>query len=309
MTRAPSQLWWTAAELAEARLPDMPTSKRRINDLAARSGWQVAPGFARRRQGRGGGWEYHWTALPHRAQAKILAMAKAPKADARPDRGEAWANYEALTAAAKEKAAERLAHLHSFNALVSAGLSRDAAACDVARVAACAPRTVWNWIKAVDGVEPSDWLAYLAPRHKAAPRTVHKVVCDREFMDLLKADFLRPEQPSFSSCFERVAEICAAKGIAIPVERMARRRMSEEVPRVSQVFAREGEAGLLKCFPPQIRDKTQLGAMEVVNADCHKFDVFVRWLALLHNSAEGRASPLPGRTYPMGSVTGMPRAV
>ena len=31
--------------------------------------------------------------------------------------------------------------------------------------------------------------------------------------------------------------------------------------------------------------------------------------ALLHKSLEGRGSPLPGRIYPTGSVTGMPRAV
>ena len=32
-------------------------------------------------------------------------------------------------------------------------------------------------------------------------------------------------------------------------------------------------------------------------------------MALLHKSLEGRGSPLPGRIYPTGSVTGMPRAV
>jgi transposase len=34
-----------------------------------------------------------------------------------------------------------------------------------------------------------------------------------------------------------------------------------------------------------------------------------RRMALLHKSCEGRASPSPRRTYPTGSVTGMPRAV
>jgi hypothetical protein len=31
--------------------------------------------------------------------------------------------------------------------------------------------------------------------------------------------------------------------------------------------------------------------------------------ALLHKSVEGRTSPIPRQTYPMASVTGMPRAV
>ncbi|WP_420850416.1 transposase domain-containing protein [Parasedimentitalea marina] len=53
--------------------------------------------------------------------------------------------------------------------------------------------------------------------------------------------------------------------------------MDDEVPRLCQVLAREGFAGLLRCFPAQIRDRTTLTALEGVNADCHKFDVFVRW--------------------------------
>jgi len=31
--------------------------------------------------------------------------------------------------------------------------------------------------------------------------------------------------------------------------------------------------------------------------------------ALLHKSVAGQATPFPGRIYPTGSVTGMPRAV
>ena len=50
MTDAPAQTWWTAAEIAEARLPDMPTTKRRVNDLARRQGWASQPGKVRRRK-------------------------------------------------------------------------------------------------------------------------------------------------------------------------------------------------------------------------------------------------------------------
>lgn len=34
----------------------------------------------------------------------------------------------------------------------------------------------------------------------------------------------------------------------------------------------------MRCFPSQIRDRSTLSALEGVNADCHKIDVFVRWL-------------------------------
>ena len=60
MTRiVPAQEWWTADELADSGLPDLPTTKRRINALADREDWRAHPEFTRRRAGRGGGWEYH----------------------------------------------------------------------------------------------------------------------------------------------------------------------------------------------------------------------------------------------------------
>lgn len=59
--------------------------------------------------------------------------------------------------------------------------------------------------------------------------------------------------------------------------RTARRWIERNIPRVTQVLAREGERGLAKCFPPQIRDRSTLTALEAVNADCHKIDVFVQW--------------------------------
>ncbi|MEO0999844.1 MAG: transposase domain-containing protein [Pseudomonadota bacterium] len=53
--------------------------------------------------------------------------------------------------------------------------------------------------------------------------------------------------------------------------------MDRNVPRVTQVFAREGYEGLMRCFPPQVRSRAELHALALVNADVHKFDVFVRW--------------------------------
>ena len=69
-----SQEWWTAAELAEAALPDLPASARRINILATECGWRECAGRARRRAGKGGGWEYHYSLLPSRAQLRLLSM-------------------------------------------------------------------------------------------------------------------------------------------------------------------------------------------------------------------------------------------
>lgn len=54
--------WYTAQELANLRLPSLPTTKRRINSLATRENWNN-----RQRKGRGGGREYHISVLPNAA--------------------------------------------------------------------------------------------------------------------------------------------------------------------------------------------------------------------------------------------------
>jgi putative transposase len=71
-------LWVSAQQIADAAaaglMPGLPTSKRRVNALAARERW-AETGLARVREGRegGGGLEYHVDALPAPARAAWLA--------------------------------------------------------------------------------------------------------------------------------------------------------------------------------------------------------------------------------------------
>ena len=68
--------WYTAAELADLRLPGLPGSKKAINNRAASERWTSqkdedgAP-LARKRSSQGGGWEYHISLLPHAARAAL----------------------------------------------------------------------------------------------------------------------------------------------------------------------------------------------------------------------------------------------
>lgn len=59
--------WLTAQEIADEKLPFMPDTKRGVNLLAEREGWNEHP-YARPRQGRGGGMEYRYMILPATAQ-------------------------------------------------------------------------------------------------------------------------------------------------------------------------------------------------------------------------------------------------
>lgn len=61
--------WKTAEEWAAEDLPGLPSTKRGVNAIATREGWRdLGPEHARKRTGRGGGWEYHVNCLPDEAR-------------------------------------------------------------------------------------------------------------------------------------------------------------------------------------------------------------------------------------------------
>lgn len=276
--RRPDREWWTAAELAEAALPDLPASRQGVELTIKRQGWRQAPGAARRRKSRGGGWEYHWTLLPSRAQQALLAQAApAPGAPAPVDRDALWARFDRLAERTKRKAHRALEAVQTVEALERGGMTRDLACHQVARQFGCSARTVWNWLGRIEGVRSDDRLPHLAPRHGAAVRGETSADCSPEFWEVLKADYLRLEQPSFSACYRRAVRIAKSEGWITLPERTMRRRLEAEVPETTILLCRQGVEALKRLYPSQIRDRTALHAMEAVNADYHRFDVFVRW--------------------------------
>lgn len=275
----PTQEWWTAEEIAAAALPDLPGTKRGVNVLADRADWRGQAGMARRRAGRGGGWEYSWRLFPARAKRKLLADAAAA-VPGQPGRDEAWAWFEGLPGAVQDKARARLRIVQEAEALaVTEG--KHLAVLSVARLHGIGARTIWGWLGMIEGVRSDDRLAYLAPRNRANADAAKARVkdCDPEFFDEIKSDFLRNEAPPFTDCYRRALRIAKAKGWATLPERTMRRRLDAAVSPAVQVLARQGVDALKRLFPVQVRDKTCLGALEAVNADFHKFDVFVRWPA------------------------------
>lgn len=283
MSLEPDHTWWTAEEIAAAALLDLPTTKRRVNAMAERLNWRGHPKFARRRQGQGGGWEYHWTLFPLRARKALLAKTAAP-APIRPktddmDRNAAWLWFEGLSEKTQAVARRRLEILQKVEALAVSHTTKFRAAHDVARMEGVACRSIWNWFSMIEGVRRDDRLPYLAPRHSLAERKSTKLRMDVEFFDALKADYLRPAAPSFTSCYRRAVRIAAKNGWEAVDERTARRRLQADVSMPTQVLARKGIDALKRLYPSQTRDKSGLHALQAVNADFHKFDVFVRWPA------------------------------
>lgn len=273
----PGKEWWTAQEIADAGLPDLPASMQGAADLAKRNGWRAQPAFARRRAGRGGGWEYHWRLFPARAQRELLKRANAPvMPEAKQDRAEAWSWFDGLPDSVKGKAQRTLRILQEVEALAPVA-TKFMAVGMIAKQHHVSDRTIWNWFSRVEGVDPADWLPYLAPRHRATEPKAMKVEAAPQFFAWLKADYLRLEGTGFTSSWRRAVTLCKAHKLDFLEERTARRWIDKNVPRIQQVFLREGVRGLMKCYPPQIRDRSGMTALEGVNADCHKIDVFVWW--------------------------------
>jgi putative transposase len=280
---APAQEWWTAEEIALAALPDMPSSKRGVNLLSDRLQWRANPDLARRREGRGGGWEYSWQLFPDRARAKLLSAA-APKAEVKADdkmgRDEAWAWFEALPKSVKAKAEARLKVIDTVEAVERALIQgRHMAVQTVARTSGNGARTIWSWFSMIEGVRADDRLAYLAPRNRAAEARARSKECDPDFFAVLKSMYLRLTGPNFTDCYRDSLKIAKSKGWSVLPERTMRRHLDKSVSKLTQVLTREGVEALKRLYPPQVRDKSALTAMEAVNADFHKFDVFVRWPA------------------------------
>ena len=289
MSRA--RLWWTPEDLAASGLPGIPGNKRGVNRLADRSGWRDDPALFRRQGGRGGGWEYHRDALPAEARAALAGQENVPSVRPKPaaepvGRDAAWAAFEAAPESARAEAQRRLDALQAAEALSLAGTSPSAAADLAAERAGVSVRTLYNWMAAAEGARADDRLAFLLPKTALRGPSTARAAVDPAFGDLVKADYLRPSRPSLKSSYDRALRIAAADGVPAAGYKAIQRWIAREVSRPSLILAREGVERLKQLYPPQVRDKSALHAMEAVNGDVHRFDVFVRWPAL-PGEAEG----------------------
>lgn len=269
------KMYLTSQEIADSRLPGMPHTRQGIEKMAKAQGWRQSS-FARQANRQGGGWEYHLNLLPPAAQARLYVLNEGPTTpdDTATQRRKAlWERFEALSKGQKDACEWRLQAVVKAEELRAGGLAMDAAASMAARRFGVSRATLFNWMDMVKGHAREDWLAALAPAYKAVAA---RAACDERAFDFLKSDFLRPERPSFTSCFRRMEKAAAASGWwPIASERALRRRLDAEVPKAVQVLARSGKDRAKALYPAQRRSRKAMQAMQAVNMDGHKIDVFV----------------------------------
>tara|TARA_R110002020_G_scaffold4067_12_gene17885 strand:+ start:1959 stop:3887 length:1929 start_codon:yes stop_codon:yes gene_type:complete len=282
MKHVGTKIWYSAAELADLGLPGLPRDKRKVNMRAKDERWALAVDdkghpLMRRRSGRGGGTEYHIKALPQSARTELI---KRGVADSGQDcgqqqdgQGQIWSWYDAQNQKVKAEAERRLAVVDQVDALEAAGLKRSAAVPAAAQHHGIGKSTIWAWLKLIEGIAPENRLPVLAPRRKGGGAEAR---IDPDIWQYFKSDYLRPEKPTLSSCYYRAKEIADARGIVLPIEKTFARKLKREVdPRVI-MLKREGQEALRESIPAQRRSVADLHALEMVNIDGHKFDIFAK---------------------------------
>ncbi len=275
--------WFTAAELAELALPSLPADKRAINRRAQEERWSLREGadgsaLVRARLGRGGGIEFHVALLPGAARLElarrgICVPLPAPTEQDEENGAGSWRWFDAQNAKVKREAGRRCAIVAEVALLEEAGTTRTAAIAEVSGRHGVGKSTLWNWLREVDGIAAGDRLPALAPRHKGGGSATE---IDPLLWTTFKSDYLRLSAPTMTSCYARTAAIAAQRGLSIASERTFRRRLESEVDPRIVTLRREGEEALRRSIPSQRRTIGHLRALEHVNVDGHKFDVFVR---------------------------------
>lgn len=272
-----SEEWFTAAELVERKLPGLPGDKRSLNRRIADERWALRHDSAGRalcrpRAGRGGGLEFHISLLPAPARLEL-----ARKGYDTPSTGDAavagsWRWFEAQSDKTRAEAQRRLAAVNEIELLVQAGLTRTAAIARVGEDHRVGKATLWAWLDMVKGVGAHDRLPALAPRRQGGGREAE---IDPALWELFKGDYLRDSAPTLAICHAKCAEIARQNGLSLPSEVTFRRKLEREVPASVILLARKGAEALRRSLPAQRRSVAEYHALELVNMDGHKFDVFV----------------------------------
>nr|WP_319389124.1 DNA-binding protein [uncultured Cohaesibacter sp.] len=155
-----SSQYYTAAEIAQAE----GVTERTIYRQAKSEGWNKQTGKARKRPGRGGGWEYRVSLLPDMARARLTIGVGAEEVKAQSSA--AWIEYERLSTARKKACEERLKVVDAVADLVRSGMKETHAVAYVAKQKDKSERSIRSWRKKVAHVDRADWLPALADNYK-----------------------------------------------------------------------------------------------------------------------------------------------
>ncbi|GAN89885.1 phage transposase [Gluconobacter frateurii M-2] len=275
--------WATLPEFAAMALPGVPETralqKRAISGNWSRPEWRNV--YWRRPSGTCGTIEYSYQLLDRPAQLAwmqrhvVISVEDEIAAFGDDKRyADEWRMFHEASQTKQKKALEILQHLDRLHRLMEAGYTLEIAIYDVCREFGLKRTTVMNWRRRVKYVCRHHWLPFLLPGNKGA--TGPRAACDEHAWEFYRSDYLRAERPNHSDCYRRMVAAAEKNGWVVPSAKTMQRRINE-LPTAVIKMAREGRDRVKDMVPAQERDRTHMHALQAVNADGHKWDVFVKW--------------------------------
>ncbi|MGE4489143.1 MAG: transposase domain-containing protein [Kiritimatiellales bacterium] len=188
----------------------------------------------------------------------------------------------------QERASTRLKALNQVKHLSDAGLTVSDAVAAVAKEYGFSQQSVWNWRKAVRGYPDSQWLLLLIDDYEGRRNNLRQI--PQAYLKLVATFYMSDTQPGFAECLRAANRAARAEEPPVDVPRCSEKTIRRHFDSIylpeAQCYAREGEkAWEARYWPAMRRDRSMLGALEVLNGDGHKLDYWVRW----PDGKEGRA--------------------
>lgn len=276
------QSWLSAKEIAEMALPSLPSAERALLNRISREGWEKrkdAKGqpLWRKREGRGGGKEWHVSILPQAAQSALLNRSfegiESAKIKHDLEVQKAECRLDSLTFKARQIALYRLEIVQSVEEQARQ-LGKALAVSKVAIDVGVSPSTIWNWLNSITGVPVQARLGVLAPKEKGKPM---KIEISQDALKFFCDNYLLPSKPTFEDCWRNLLKVAKKQFWECGTLKTLIRRYRELTPRYREVLLREGEEALSRMYPAQERDRSHFSALQCVCADGHKWDLMVEF--------------------------------
>jgi len=132
------------------------------------------------------------------------------------------------------------------------------------------PTTILEWERRYR----QDGLRGLAPQWNT--NRGKRIALHEDVQEFLKADYLRPQRPSFLAIYERLQAFCEKHGYRTPAYNTVRNYLKNDIPYEAAVLYREGQnAWKVKCEPYIERDLNSLRPNQMWVMDSREMDVFV----------------------------------
>lgn len=234
--------------------------------------------------------EYHISILPIQAQAELYKrmgkieiqgkLYNIPQAQGNENltysREKLWSEWDAATEKQRTKATGQCQMMVAVAKLIESGINGQNVFHAIATEFNANKSTVQRLYYKVKNFEQEDWAAVLLPRYRNRREEIEAEFTS-EAWEFLKADWLRPEEPSLATCVLRLRQAADNFGWTVPSDTSINRKIKRELNRDQITLARKGTHALMMLYPAQERSVSELDAMEWINGDGYQHNVFVRW--------------------------------